>query len=768
MSRARPYLILLFLWAAYFHPLLLHPAQTLFAPYSDFLAEHLPAKLFLNREWRATGELPLWNPYHFCGTPFVHDIQVGAFYPPNAIVYLVPATAVGAVLSWAIALHLLAAGVFTYIYARSHQLNEVGSTVAAVGFMLSSKWMTHLLMAGHTVTAGLAWLPLVLLGVECGIANRSPRSVVGAGVALALLGLGTHPQWAFYAVAFALAWTVPSDRTQVARWLACWAGAGGVAVLLGAVQLIPTMEAARWSARSGGSEATGALTVGLQTLFRLVGPARAYAPPASWEMQGVFGLFWLGAAAAAPVIGGGRGRGQFGVLCGLFVFSVGGAALLEGLPGFDLFRVPTRMLLIAAFPLAVLAGATADAVVRAEWAADARLALARGFRRATLFAGLPTVVGLTFSDGPLDPAFLASGLVLVISLPLFVRVLQRGNMGPRSRTAVWCGILLVELVTPVATLPAVRPQAELYPTSPILEYLKLQQYPLRVLDRDVGGENAGAAVLGIGAPQAMVHGLATPRGYDPLDVRHYREFIAYVVDDPRPVRGNSPYTQQVLPNFEIGNPDLFRLLGVTHSVAPPDAPVLPGAWVPRLIDPAPPAPPPLLPASPDPLPSHALAEAADPRPRAWIVPHAEPLGSSPLAQLKTGDFSRTVFISGSDFPSHEGDRPGTARVGEYRPNRVAVDLDGTGGWLVFADVWFPGWGCRVDGVDVPVYRGDHAFRAVPVPVGAKLAEFTFEPVSYRIGWWVSAGSLGLVVLFSLGPRASRPLLRRSDAFTKPR
>src|SRR6266545_5770189 len=162
--RFRPYLLLALLWLLYFHPLILHPTQTLYAPYSDFLAEHLPAKLFLNREWNASGELPLWNPHHFCGAPFVHDIQVGVFYPPNAVTLVVPESAIGAALSWVIALHVLAAGVFAYLYARSHALNEAGSLVAAVGFMLSSKWMTHLILAGHTITMGLAWLPLVLLG----------------------------------------------------------------------------------------------------------------------------------------------------------------------------------------------------------------------------------------------------------------------------------------------------------------------------------------------------------------------------------------------------------------------------------------------------------------------------------------------------------------------------------------------------------------------------------------------------------------------------
>jgi uncharacterized membrane protein YfhO len=75
---------------------------------------------------------------------------------------------------------------------------------------------------------------------------------------------------------------------------------------------------------------------------------------------------------------------------------------------------------------------------------------------------------------------------------------------------------------------------------------------------------------------------------------------------------------------------------------------------------------------------------------------------------------------------------------------VTVELDGTAGWLVLSDVWFPGWTCRVDGSEVPVYRANHAFRAVPVAAGARRAEFTFAPKSYRAGWWVSACSLAVL------------------------
>src|SRR5262249_61630069 len=86
-----------------------------------------------------------------------------------------------------------------------------------------------------------------------------------AGVAFALLTLGTHPQWTFYAGLLAAPWTLgtaleaagylggsgPTDRGGLARCLGKWLAAGTWAALvaagLSAVQLLPTLEASALS-----------------------------------------------------------------------------------------------------------------------------------------------------------------------------------------------------------------------------------------------------------------------------------------------------------------------------------------------------------------------------------------------------------------------------------------------------------------------------------------------------------------------------------------
>jgi hypothetical protein len=743
--------------AGYLHPLIFHPTQTFAADYSDFVAEHLPARIFLHREWCRTGELPRWNPYHFCGTPFIHDIQVGIFYPPYAVTFLISEEYLGSILSWIVAIHLFVAGWGAYRYARSQGLSEWPSVVTAVGFMLSAKWMAHLFLAGHTITVGLAWLPWLVLAAEAGISRRNGVAVLTTGGLLALVILGTHPQWAFYAMVFAAIWTFPLGRANRARWIGTWAGAGGIAFALTAVQILPTLEAAQWSARSGGLDSTGSLILGWNAFLRSVGPPRSEHFPQAWEIQGWMGLFWLGAAFAAPLLSRGRTVWQFAVFCGLLIFSFGGAALIDWLPGFDRFRVPSRMLLITALPLALLAGRTTHALILSAWSAHSLLQLSRGFRRAVILAGLPTLIGLSLLQQGIWTPFIIYGCGVLVSLIVFVRILRPLGPPPPWRTGIWCGILAVDLLSPTLRFPSVRPQGELYPTSAILESLA-HTHPAttRVLDWDCGDNSSRAAILGIGAPQALVRQFPTPRGYNPLDVRHYREFIAFVVDDDRPVRGNSPYTQQVLPNFEVGNEPLFRLLCVTHHIGPLQAPPYPGQWHALTADAAPPATPPLLPQSPRVLPPHRLWEAQEPPPRAWIVPQAVllPKGQE-LATLKEYDFNYTVLICGDSLPEYSpGRQPGTARIRNYQPNRIEVDLDGTAGWLVLCEVWFPGWKATVDGETVPVYRANHAFRAVPVPAGSRSVVLEFLPPSYVLGWRISRVAVvgwllavGLALLF---------------------
>jgi hypothetical protein len=69
-------------------------------------------------------------------------------------------------------------------------------------------------------------------------------------------------------------------------------------------------------------------------------------------------------------------------------------------------------------------------------------------------------------------------------------------------------------------------------------------------------------------------------------------------------------------------------------------------------------------------------------------------------------------------------------------------------FLVFSDVYFPGWRAWVDGKEVPVYRTDGVVKGVIVPSGDHSIHFKYDPISYRIGWMIAICALVLcAVLF---------------------
>src|SRR5262249_45315524 len=107
------------------------------------------------------------------------------------------------------------------------------------------------------------------------------------------------------------------------------------------------------------------------------------------------------------------------------------------------------------------------------------------------------------------------------------------------------------------------------------------------------------------------------------------------------------------------------------------------------------------------LPPFAVYENLTAFPRAFVVPQALPLPERAqvlptVRKLTSADFKQTVFLEG--FTPRQGVTTSAgkyrkANVITYEPNRVTVSVGegNAGGYLVLADIWFPGWTCTVDG-----------------------------------------------------------------------
>jgi hypothetical protein len=744
-------LILIFFW-----PLVLHPGKVLYSDNSDALAQHIPNKRFLARSLRETGEIPLWNPHSLGGAPFISDPQVSIFYPPNLPLLLAPDQFLGAAFSWLLVLHILAGGLFAYAYGREEGLRPAGAFITGVGFMLSGKWLLHLLPAGQTVVIGLAWLPLILLCFERSLRRRSIGWAVAAGAALALLILGTHPQWTLYAGLLIVAWTVCTALEGADSWLAVlgglsrWIGLGlfmgVIAAALAAIQLLPTLEASQYTSRYvlGRANPTKPY-VNLDIIFDLgrwlglIGPSLK--PHPDWESVAGIGLLWAMAAAAGTYFGGRKAWQRAAVCAFLLAFSLGGGYLLHVLPVFDLFRCPLRMLLLTCLPIAVLAGYATD------WF-SARVAAGLELRRLFFVLATFTVLSVVYTEVRIwllpyqERHIHYYWPVLVLSVPgILWLTRQSASALGGARVPAWCGLLVLDLLAMSWPSVEVHRQDRIYPPSRTLEFLVVRREDRgRLLDVYCNGY---LSPLGCGAPAAVNLGLSPIRGYNPLDYFRYKNYLRMISDTTVPT-----IPGEVVDGFPIAHRPLLNLLGIRYLLTPSDG-LPPGlGWRIAFEDPE----TPLVFNYSYPqqgmhiLPAYTVYENEEVLPRAFVVPTATPMpiGREKEAMLTT-DFRKTVLAEGCDpakYPSGPDGNFRPARVLEYQPNTVKIEVDGDNpGWLVLTDMWFPGWTCTVDGEERPIYPGDYLFRAVPVPAGKHEVVFRFLPRSYVLGSQITLGAL---------------------------
>ncbi len=133
-------------------------------------------------------------------------------------------------------------------------------------------------------------------------------------------------------------------------------------------------------------------------------------------------------------------------------------------------------------------------------------------------------------------------------------------------------------------------------------------------------------------------------------------------------------------------------------------------------------------------------------PRAFIVHkyNVVPDAAARLKYLRNRVFqpAKEVLLEAPlNLPVRDSSWPAGEKIEiqSYQADRVMIGADLTDpGLVVLGDVWYPGWRAEVDGVEAPILRANHAFRAVWLDAGRHSVTFSFRPASLRLGLWVSA------------------------------
>lgn len=228
------------------------------------------------------GDPPLWSPYIAGGMPFLAAGQHSALYPTSLLLlFMRPDRALG----WGALVNLWLAAACMYVLGRALGLGRFAAALMGLAWSASSLFVANAVFP--MIQAGMTWLPIILAGITVVTAPyASPRGAGGAGAPPALPGvralgwlvgialatllaaLAGHPEIFYYDAlvaaayaAFRLALAARRQGWAAGARLGVWlAAAGGVGVLMAAVQLVPLAELAGVNWRGGPSPTPGSPT----------------------------------------------------------------------------------------------------------------------------------------------------------------------------------------------------------------------------------------------------------------------------------------------------------------------------------------------------------------------------------------------------------------------------------------------------------------------------------------------------------------------------
>lgn len=346
-----------------------------YSPHSDAITYHLASKAVLYRSYREDGTLPFWRGDQFAGFPALTNPQSLHTHPLHVLfLLLTPERALGVTL-W---LHFLLTGFAYYVLGRALRIGPLACLLMGLAGLLNFKFL---------IAAYAGWLPTLTVSVLLPLVFasvlqllRSPR--LGASLAVGLtvglciqtgsVQLLYYSFWflALYAALTALTALRRGDpahcRALATKALLAAATAAG----LSAYVWLPIVADLPLLSRSGSSYDFFLFDHSLSPrhLLTFLWPEAlgtpldgTYPGDELWEDVAYFGLIPLLLAVVGAVFGGRRPPTRF-LLVSFAVstfFTVDTPVLrfsYDFLPGFSLFRCPSRFLFLTAVFGICLAG----------------------------------------------------------------------------------------------------------------------------------------------------------------------------------------------------------------------------------------------------------------------------------------------------------------------------------------------------------------------------------------------------------------------------
>ena len=261
-----------------------------------------------------------------------------------------------------------------------------------------------------------------------------------------------------------------------------------------------------------------------------------------------------------------------------------------------------------------------------------------------------------------------------------------------------------------------------FPTTPVLDYLMVQEKPFRLTGNNVIPMN-----------QMMPYGLETIEGYDAVYPLNIAQFIASLNSensnaDPQGRYGAVSNLQSHLLNL-TNTKYTFALKRNKEGVLNPEGTIDNNLDMDRykvVFEDK----------------TTVVLENTQVLPRAFMVYDWEVVNDRQeiLNKLLDKDYpiDKKIILEENVPFSYAGQSTNSVSYLNYGEQSSIIEVDTHGdGFLFVSDIFYPGWKAFVDGKEEKILCADYVFRAVPLEEGKHVVEFIYDPESFRMGKRIS-------------------------------
>ena len=706
----------------------------------DVIDQIYPWKHFTVQTFKQ-GQMPLWNPYSFSGTPQLANYQSAVLSPFNLLFFVLPFIDAWSIL---ILLQPLLAGIFMYLFAKALKQSNFASTVSSVAFMFCgflTTWMGY-----GTLGYAILFLPLSLFSIEKFYESKKLKYLFLLAVSIPLSFFAGHFQISVYffaALALYIIFKFLKDKNKLNTFYIILYTIFGIFISL--PQILPSIELYLQSLRSGIFQEIEVIPWGYISTFLAPDYLGNPVTRNDWfghyaEWNAYIGLIPL-ILAFYSVLNKKFMRDIFFIVLAFLAFLMAFPTPFLGL--IITLHVPVlstsaagRIIVLFSFSLSVLAGFGFDYLTADIGSKKFKKIIGVLAAFAVFFAVLWFVVLLKLFM-PVDKIIIARQNLILPSIIFASFVFLTGllildryfKIHKNFKLVVYCFIIIViafDLFRFASKWQAFDPKSLVFANVPTTqEFKKISGY-----ERVLGS---------FGAEDAVYYKMPSVEGYDAVYIKSYGEFIASLNSGKLTESARSVVSLPYDGKYTAKAINLLGIKYIAHKISDGNNSWTFPVWkYPdlKLIyrDSA-----------------YQIFENPDAFPRAFLVDKysVETNPQKILDAMFAGNFNLRNEVVLSENP---GIKPvnnfqGNAEILQYTPDRVIIKTQGNANSLLFlSDTYYPGWNVYIDGKQSKIYLADYTFRAVALPKGNHTVEFIYEPLSFKIGILLS----GIGVLLGIG------------------